>query len=316
MSISGKRHRQAAFFVVGEIGQDVAIDDADEVADVRHVVELVVAQFGDRDLQNLLLALDPARIATCVMSEAAVRDGLLAVHVREPGLEMDVQMAPRVVVVHLVGDRDVDPADGIDQFLRRVDLQRDVPIEVVVGSNRRQSEKRPDDLVGELLAADRVGGVDLVLMSAGESDERIARHREDVDRARYQIERSNHDRIRARTFGKRLILVVVVIVDPHDEHVEPVLAEQIERIGDKETQRGVSNVLVIARHAIVHAEREDAASGAKHHQYAQDDRREEREGAPRLGLGFGRHMLTQALRAPVPVCHKNRTKSSLQGSLA
>ena len=78
-------------------------------------LNLSVLQLCDRDAHDLLLALDAARIAARVVPEARVRDGLVAVHVVQlPRLEVDVQVAPAVVVVHRLGDRDVDSADRVD----------------------------------------------------------------------------------------------------------------------------------------------------------------------------------------------------------
>ncbi len=94
------------------------------------VVELVVLELGDRDADDLLLALDAARVAARVVAEAAVGHGLLAVHVVTLAAdEVDVEVAPRVVVVHRLVGHDVDAADRVDQFLRRVDAQGDVPVE-------------------------------------------------------------------------------------------------------------------------------------------------------------------------------------------
>ena len=65
-----------------EVRIDVAPHDVDQLRDVREVVELVVLELFDRQVFDLLLALDPARIAARIVTEARVRDGLVAVHVR------------------------------------------------------------------------------------------------------------------------------------------------------------------------------------------------------------------------------------------
>ena len=61
---------------------------------------------------TLLLPLDAARVAARVVPEAHVGDGLIAVHVHEAGFEVNVQVAPVVVVVQRFGHRDVDAADA------------------------------------------------------------------------------------------------------------------------------------------------------------------------------------------------------------
>ena len=79
----------------------------------------------------LLLALDAARVAARVVPEAAYEMAWSPLMWYSAGLEMDVQVAPAVVVVHRLGDGDVDAADRVDQILGSVDAQHHVTVEYV-----------------------------------------------------------------------------------------------------------------------------------------------------------------------------------------
>ncbi len=120
------------------------------VLDPQQVVELVVLELFDHDAHDLLLTLHTARVAAPVVAEAAVRDGLLAVHViLLAAHEMDVQVAPRVVVVHRLVGNYVDAADRVDELFGRIDAQGDVAIEA------RDPEELRDDLLRQFRAAER-----------------------------------------------------------------------------------------------------------------------------------------------------------------
>ena len=175
-----ERPADALHFIGREVRVDIAAQHVDQLRDVGEIVELVALEFFDRQAFDLLLASDPARIAASIVAKTHIRNGLIAVHMRHPGLEVNVQMAPGIIVVQRFRYRDIDAADRIDQILCRVDPKRHIAIEVRASVVFRQAEKAADDEVGVSRTTVVIGIVDLVFVSV---DDRIhvARYRNRLD---------------------------------------------------------------------------------------------------------------------------------------
>ena len=88
----------------------------------------------------------------------------------------------------------------------------EVDVDVVVD---REAGQLLDRLDRQLRAAERVGGVDLVVAVTGDLDLQVARQREQRD-SLAGVEPHDHDRVRARLEAELLVAVPAVGADEQD----------------------------------------------------------------------------------------------------
>ena len=242
---------------------------------------------------RLLLPLGATRIAALVVPKARIALDLLAVHVVHAGLEVDVQVAPAVVVVHGLGDRDVDPADRVDEILERVDAHHDVAVEVPAVRFDRHAEKITDHRIGKLHAAQRVRAVDLGL-TALDHRIRIAQHRHQPRALGRKVDAGRHDRVAARVRRERLVLVVVVVVDPEQHHVDAVAVKHFfgRRNVHDLPHHGVGERLLVRYHPLRDGTEEQADADQRAREHVRQHAAQQRARPWALGVSVSHRPLT------------------------
>ena len=163
-----------------------------------------------RDLaHDLLLAPHAAEVSLRVVAETHVFQDLAAGQVLLARLQMDVQVAVVVVVVHRLLDVDVETAHGVDELLGAFGLDDHRRVD-------RRSRHLADHARRKLRAAYADDAVDLHVPVAGDRDPCVARDRDECRAVPVEVEVGQDERVR----GSFICLVA------EHEHVEAPLSAE------------------------------------------------------------------------------------------
>ncbi len=213
---------QAQDLVPRQVGLDALVEGGDELGHPeRHGRRLQLRQ--DR-LQRLLLAPHPSDVGLGVVAEPHVALHLLAVQVLAPLLQVDVELPPVVIIVHVLLDIDRDPIDGVHEMLHRPELDQHIVVHV-------NPEELIDGRPHEIDPAEAIRIVDLVEPVPGDFDPHVPRNREHPRPLRGQVQADDHHRVGAGASGVGEIMVGPVAVQAHAEDVDAGLSgEELLRV--------------------------------------------------------------------------------------
>ncbi len=177
-------------------------------------------QLPGNGLNKLLLAAHASEIRLGVVAKTRIAHRLLPIEALSALLQVDMQVAPVVVIVHILLDIDDHAAHGIDHVLGAIHLDDDVVVDF-------DAEKLLHGGLRKGNAADGMRRVDLVGAPAiSKLHARVARHREHTHALRVQIQADDEDGIGAGILGVHNALWCVVGVNPEAQDVEPVLVRE------------------------------------------------------------------------------------------
>ena len=242
------------------------------------------------------------------MPESHIPDGLIAVEVLHPRLEVNVQVAPSVVVIERtiraafrmhqairVRDLDIDAADGGDKIFGRVHAEHDVTVEPWNAQELRDNGLRFGD------AAVRLRLIDLLLTAARVRRDHVARNGKLIDVVRYEVEIDRPNDVAARLFGILFVFGRVVVIQPFHQDQNIVLMEHRLRRRCEYRRDDLPHRFALRnRHA--RQQRDDAGdddTGNDRHAFEYGRTRPHRL----YGI-FGKQMFTHALSG-----HGSRTRS-------
>jgi hypothetical protein len=145
------------------------------------------------------------------------------------------------------------------------------------------------------IVPERVGGVDLVLVTVWIDHVGIARNGQDADRTAWivggwEVHRERHDRIGASVRRVRLVFAVVVVIDAEKQQRDPVFVEMLLRLLHKELADQIAGRTF----------GDERAHGKRPDQRASDE--DERDAAPPqpAEAAFGRRLVVFVSHAGTP----------------
>src|SRR5215218_26124 len=176
--------QQLRALLQGAVGRRVLPEDLEQLVAIAE--QLPGADLLLRVAEQVLLA-DAAYEVGVLVAEARVLERLVAAHLLVAGRDVDVGELGGVVVVAAVDVR-VDATDRVDRLLEALEVDVDHVVD-------REAGQPLDRVRGELRAADRVGGVELVDAVARDLDLEVARQRHHRRRLLLRIEAHEDDRV-------------------------------------------------------------------------------------------------------------------------